>query len=136
MIIEPFYTPTALSTPPYHAYFPRYIAHKAIVSRKQLGNTLSAIEEALDSAEVDGLEVDLRYSKDGKPFICHGDTLEESTNGKGRPEDKTWEELQTFTYLLHAAIGRIWSIGGYWGNRVRNGPQFVFDLPQKVFSSL
>lgn len=97
--IEPLYTPTALLSP--HVRLPRYIAHKAIISKKQheatTGNTIEAIQEALGSL-VDGIELDVRLSKDHVPFLYHGDTLEEATNGHGKPEGYTWEELKRFSY--------------------------------------
>ena len=95
--IEPLYTPTALSTPAQHAFFPRYIAHKALLSGSYTGNTLGAIQETLASY-VDGLELDIRLSKDNIPFVYHGDTLEEATTGQGFPEDHAWKDLQLLSY--------------------------------------
>ncbi len=100
LYIEPLYTPTAISTPSHHAYFPEYIAHKGLVSHKHTGNTLEAIHEALES-EVNGIEIDVRFSKDNVPFLYHGDTLEENTNGKGAPESYTWKQLKKFRYSNH-----------------------------------
>ncbi len=94
--IEPLYTPTAISTPAHHAFFPRYIAHKSLVSGNYKGNTLEAIQEALASY-VDGIELDIRFSKDGIPFVYHGDTLATIT-GQDTPEDQTWEQLQQLSY--------------------------------------
>lgn len=95
--VEPLYTPTSLSTPSHHAFFPRYIAHKSLVSGNYKGNTIEAIQEALASY-VDGLELDIRLSKDNIPFVYHGDTLEEAVNGQGSPENYTWEQLQKLSY--------------------------------------
>lgn len=95
--IEPVYTPTAIPSSSKHTFFPTYIAHKSIVSNKTIGNTTKAIQEAL-SSYVDGIEVDVRLSKDGVLFLYHGDTLEESTNGYGKPEDHTWEQLHQLRY--------------------------------------
>ncbi len=94
---EPLYTPTAIATSAHHAHFPRVIAHKALVSGNFKGNTKEAIQEALASYAA-GIEVDVRISKDNVPFLYHSDTLEESTNGHGSPEDHTWEQLQTLNY--------------------------------------
>jgi FAD/FMN-containing dehydrogenase/glycerophosphoryl diester phosphodiesterase len=94
---EPVYTPTAILTPSMHAYFPQYIAHKALVSGEYSGNTLEAIQEALTSY-VEGIEIDVRLSKDGVPFLYHSDFLEGATNGHGKPEDHNWNQLQQFMY--------------------------------------
>lgn len=94
---EPLYTPTALSVSPLLTHFPKYIAHKGIVSGEFHGNTLQAIQEALASY-VDGIEVDVRFSKDNVPFLYHSKYLEDETDGHGKPENHTWEELQKLTY--------------------------------------
>lgn len=64
---EPLYTPTALSTPPFLTHFPKYVAHKSTIAGGFYGNTFEAIQEALASY-VDGIEVDIRLSKDGVHF--------------------------------------------------------------------
>ncbi len=61
---EAVYTPTALPVGKDHYDFPEAIAHKALISDKFPGNSLSAITESLSST-VDGTEVGVRMSKDG-----------------------------------------------------------------------
>ncbi len=97
LYIEPLYIPTAISTGIDHYIFPNIIAHKAKVSESFPGNSLSAIEEALAST-VDGIEVDVRISKDGMLFLYHGDTLEEYTNDFGIPENYDWNQLSDIQY--------------------------------------
>jgi FAD/FMN-containing dehydrogenase/glycerophosphoryl diester phosphodiesterase len=97
LFMEPIYTPTAILSPAAHSYFPQHIAHKALVSNEYSGNTLGAIEEALASY-VEGIEIDIRLSKDGVPFLYHGELLEEATNGYGSPENYNWQQLQQLTY--------------------------------------
>lgn len=94
---EPLYLPTALITSAHHTSFPRYIAHKALVSNNFAANSLEGIEEAMGSL-VGGIEIDIRLSKDQIPFLYHGDTLLETTNGVGIPEDYTWTELEQLSY--------------------------------------
>ena len=65
--------------------------------RKYEGNSFEAIQEAL-SSYVEGIEVDVRISKDGIPFIFHGINLEEATNYQGITEENSWEELKKITY--------------------------------------
>ena len=77
--------------------FPKIIAHKAIITGEYQGNTLYAIKESLGD-NVDGIEVDVRMSKDNVLFLYHGDTLEEYTNGHGTPENYTWSELSKLSY--------------------------------------
>jgi len=53
---------------------------------------MAAFELGL-SAGADGLELDVHITKDGKIVVIHDDTLERTTNGRGRVEDHTYAEL-------------------------------------------
>ncbi len=57
-------------------------------------NTLHRFEAARQ-AGADIIETDLRLTKDGIPIIIHDPTLDGSTNGSGRVEEKTLEEIKT-----------------------------------------
>jgi FAD/FMN-containing dehydrogenase/glycerophosphoryl diester phosphodiesterase len=96
-LTEPLYTPTALPVGKDHYDFPEVIAHKALTSGDFPGNSLSAIKESLSST-VDGIEVDVRISKDGVLFLYHGDTLEEYTDDQGIPENYDWSYLAQVKY--------------------------------------
>jgi len=56
-------------------------------------NSLKAIQAAIDLG-VDIIEIDVKVSKDGIPFLMHDRTMDRTTNGKGDPEELTWDELQ------------------------------------------
>jgi glycerophosphoryl diester phosphodiesterase len=56
-------------------------------------NSLKAIQESIRQG-VDIIEIDVKVSKDGIPFLMHDRTMDRTTNGKGDPEELTWEELQ------------------------------------------
>lgn len=57
-------------------------------------NTLEAIRVAA-KCKADMVEVDIRLSKDGKLVLMHDETVDRTTNGKGRVEDLSLEELQS-----------------------------------------
>ena len=67
-ISEPLYTPTAIPVASNHYIFPDLIAHKSLISGNFPGNSFSAISEALAST-IDGIEVDVRISKDDILFL-------------------------------------------------------------------
>jgi len=98
LTLEPIYTPTAFATPNQKLILPQFIAHKSLVSQQYRGDTKEALEQALTSP-VEGIELDVRLSQDKVPFIFHADQLEETTRASGRPEDKTWAELEKIHYL-------------------------------------
>ncbi len=56
-------------------------------------NTLEAFKSATEMG-VDVIETDVHLSKDGHVVIWHDDTLERTTDGVGRIEDFTLEELK------------------------------------------
>ncbi|GIP37785.1 hypothetical protein J31TS4_10650 [Paenibacillus sp. J31TS4] len=56
-------------------------------------NTLLAFQKALE-LEVDMIEFDLRFSKDGEVVVIHDETVDRTTDGTGRVSDMTLEELK------------------------------------------
>lgn len=56
-------------------------------------NSLKSIQEAIRLG-VDIVEIDVKVSKDGIPFLMHDAKLDRTTTGKGDPELLTWSELQ------------------------------------------
>ncbi len=58
-------------------------------------NTIRSIKRAI-ALGVDAVEVDVRITKDNIPVIMHDETLDRTTNGKGRVRDYTLKELKKF----------------------------------------
>jgi glycerophosphoryl diester phosphodiesterase len=58
-------------------------------------NSLKAIQESIKLG-VDIIEIDVKVSKDGVPFLMHDRTMDRTTTGKGDPEEFTWAQLQEF----------------------------------------
>lgn len=56
-------------------------------------NTLESIIEALDHG-VDGIEIDVHRCKSGELVVIHDETLDRTTNGRGRVSEYTWSELK------------------------------------------
>ena len=56
-------------------------------------NSLPAIQHAIDLG-VDIIELDVKVSKDGIPFLMHDGTIDRTTNGTGDGEAYTMEELK------------------------------------------
>jgi glycerophosphoryl diester phosphodiesterase len=48
---------------------------------------------------VDIIEIDVKVSKDGIPFLMHDRTMDRTTTGKGDPEELTWDELQQLSIV-------------------------------------
>ena len=56
-------------------------------------NSLAAVDEAVANG-ADVLEIDVRVSRDGVPFIMHDSTVDRTTDGAGVAEDMTYAELR------------------------------------------
>ena len=73
---------------------PRVIAHRGD-SHNYPENTLPAFRSAVEMG-IDVVETDIHITKDGVLVIWHDPTLERNTDGKGRVEDHTLEELRRY----------------------------------------
>ena len=70
-----------------------FVAHRGGIVPGYPENTPSAYRQAIKhGAEV--IEIDLRGTKDGEVVILHDDTLDRTTNGKGRVTELTLVELK------------------------------------------
>ncbi len=71
---------------------PMVIAHRGFSGRYP-ENTLRSFREALN-LPVDAIELDVRRTKDGVLIVIHDETVDRTTDGKGRVRDLTWSEIQ------------------------------------------
>jgi glycerophosphoryl diester phosphodiesterase len=58
-------------------------------------NTLTSFRRALQCGAT-GLEFDVRRCGDGQLVVIHDDTIDRTTNGKGRVSDLSYEQLRRF----------------------------------------
>jgi glycerophosphoryl diester phosphodiesterase len=75
--------------------YPLIIAHRGD-SAEYPENTLAAIVSAAELG-ADAVEVDVRCSKDGVPYLFHDDTLDRVSDGKGKASELTIAELTRLT---------------------------------------
>lgn len=52
-----------------------------------------------------GVELDVEFTADGVPILMHDDTVERTTDGSGRLQDLTFEDIRK---LNAAAKHRLW----------------------------
>lgn len=60
-------------------------------------NTLLAMEKAA-ALGADMIEFDLRLTKDGIPVLLHDPTIDRTSDGQGKPDDYTLDELRKFNF--------------------------------------
>lgn len=63
-------------------------------------NSLPAVREAIRLG-VDIIEIDVKVSKDGVPFLMHDGKVDRTTTGKGDPEEMTFAQLQELRLIAH-----------------------------------
>lgn len=66
--------------------------------RNSAENSMQAFQDCIDAC-LDGIEVDLRMTKDSVLVIMHDDTIDRTTTGSGRVSDYTLNELRQFNLL-------------------------------------
>ena len=58
-------------------------------------NTLSCIEKGIQEG-ADMIEIDIHLTKDGQLVVCHDETIDRTTNGKGAIRDMTLDEIRQY----------------------------------------
>ena len=66
-------------------------------------NSLQAFRNCIDMG-IDMIEIDLKKTKDGQLILMHDNTIDRTSNGKGKPSDYTLEEIRRFR--LKNGLGR------------------------------
>ncbi len=71
----------------------KIVAHRASGGVPE--NSLSAIKASIQMG-VDMIELDVRLTKDGEIVVCHAESIDAATNGKGDIADLSLEEIKRF----------------------------------------
>lgn len=82
----------SLSISAHTAHQPEMVAHRGL-SGLAPQNSLPAIELSVQYG-YDGCEFDIHTTKDGKWVVIHNDTVDAMTDGEGKVEDFTLEEIR------------------------------------------
>jgi len=85
--------------------FPLVIAHRGASAEKP-ENTLAAFRRAL-ARGADGLELDVRLTRDGVPVVFHDATLRRLTGAPGRLATRSWRELKKLRVRGAGSIPRL-----------------------------
>lgn len=74
----------------------KVIAHRGANTRAPQ-NTIPAFAKAIEE-HANGFETDVHLTKDGIPVICHNYAIDDTSDGKGKIADYTYEELKKFDF--------------------------------------
>lgn len=73
------------------------IAHRG-VHDKYRENTMDAIIEGFQNPEIDGVEFDIRKTKDNEFVVIHNSLINMTSDGSGFVKDKTLKELRKYNF--------------------------------------
>jgi len=74
----------------------KWIAHRGNFNTDAIENSYEALLDSIHHPDIDGIELDVRLTKDHKVVVYHDATLERLSNGVGLVRDKTLKELKTY----------------------------------------
>ena len=108
-------------------------------------NSVASISKALDFYDLDGVEVDIQFTKDGNLIVFHDDFLENSTQCKGFVNSLNFEEIVTcyyrkqfsnqYTETVISLDSLITLINTYWNSKLFSlNIKDNFNVPYKVDS--
>jgi glycerophosphoryl diester phosphodiesterase len=100
-------------------------------------NTLASFEKALSLPHVDGIELDVHLSKDGRAVVIHDDTLERTTKQKGFVSERTAGELAPLgVSLLEDVLALVKAKEKRVFVELKMQPRFYEKLPSVVLGLL
>ena len=75
-----------------------FIAHRGLHSDSIKENSIEAIELGSKVKYLDGVEFDVRLSKDNKVVVIHDKTIDRVSNGVGTVANMTLRQLRKYNY--------------------------------------
>lgn len=78
---------------------PKIFAHRGAMDRFN-ESTITSYRIAIKE-QIDAIEIDLRMTKDQVLIVMHDETIDRTTNGKGKVSDLTLEEIKSFETIGH-----------------------------------
>lgn len=83
------------------------IAHRANNNHNYLENTKEAVIYCLKCEYIDGIEIDVRMTKDKKIVVIHNLLIDLLSNGNGFVKDKSLKELKKYTFGYNQKISTL-----------------------------
>lgn len=69
-----------------------------------IDNTVEAVEYALEFEDLNGIEIDIQYSKDSTLWMFHDDLLQNRTKGKGAICERVDHYLDEIEYKVISSV--------------------------------
>lgn len=109
----------------------KWIAHRGNGVTKYPENSSEALIQALSHPLIDGVELDVRLTKDNEVVIFHDATLERTTNAIGFVRDKTWNQLKELTLISEKYHTKISKLSSFL-KRVHTSKIILIELKEET----
>ena len=76
----------------------KLIAHRGLHSKNTKENTLLALLLGNRNNKIDGIELDVRLSKDNQVVVIHDTTIDRTSNGSGKVSEMSLDRLKRFNF--------------------------------------
>lgn len=105
-----------------------FIAHRGLFNEQIRENTISAFDNAFNNG-YDGIELDVRLTKDNIPVIIHDSFLSRVSNGKGLVKEYTYNELAKLNFGItkKEKIAKLEDVLTKYQNRI-----IIIELKEKI----
>jgi len=94
------------------------IAHRGNDNHKYLENTKEAIIYCLNKNYIDGVEIDIRVTKDKEFVLIHNMIIDKVSNGSGFVKDKTLKQLKKYNLKTNQKITTLEEILNIMNNKL------------------
>lgn len=74
----------------------KFIAHRGLQSQNTYENTYESVLLGMNDENIDGIEVDIRLTKDNEIIVFHDMEIDRVCNGSGLVKDMTLEEIRNY----------------------------------------
>ena len=117
------------------------IAHRANDNHDYLENTKEAVIECLNKDYIDGIEIDVRVTKDKEFVLIHNILIDKISDGNGFVKDKTLKELKNYEFGKKQKISTLEEILKIMNNKlllievkdeVDKYKEFIDDFYKKI----
>lgn len=107
----------------------KLIAHRGLTNNIIKENTLNAFLNAINN-NYDGIELDIRYTKDKEIVVLHDSFINRTSNGKGKLKNYTYKELLKYNFGSNTKKAKIPKLKEVI-NKISNSIIFI-ELKEKI----
>jgi len=86
------------------------IAHRGLQTKNTKENTLISLSLGNNHTKIDGIELDVRLTKDNRVVVIHDEYIDRVSNGRGKVSEMSLSRLKSFNYgtnIKHSTINTL-----------------------------